>query len=111
MAGSAPQYRKRVTMWTECRTLTRLVARDARFFYIEHILLDGDTPAAHVMSRTVVTSCRRMVPPDEVMLELGRPDWNPRRSPIGWRPGARGGASALAAEKPHEPSFPRLKNL
>lgn len=77
MAGSAPQYRRRVTVWERCETVTRLVARDARFVYIDHVLLAGGEPAAQVMCRTVLTEGRRLLPTQVVCDELGAPDWNP----------------------------------
>ena len=77
MAGSAPQYRKRVTMWARCETVSRLVGRDSRFIYIEQQLLAGGAPAAQVMCRSVITERGRLVPVDEVAAEMGAPDWDP----------------------------------
>ena len=77
MAGSAPQYRKRVTMWTPLSFRTRLVGRDARFLFVRHVLYARDVPAAEIACRLVTTEKGRIAPTDEVMAELGAPDWNP----------------------------------
>ncbi len=79
MAGSTPQYRKRVTVFQRCETRSRIVARDPRFIYIEHLLMAEGAPAAHIMCRTVITAERRMVPTDEVVAALGDPGWNPEK--------------------------------
>lgn len=77
MAGSAPQYRKRVTVFQALETQTRLVGRDERFFYIEQTMLRRGEPTANVMCRTVITAKGRLVKTDEVAKALGREDWNP----------------------------------
>lgn len=81
MAGSTPQYRRRVTMWERLEFRSRLVARDARFFFIEQTLYvqDGESgaaPACNMMCRTVITSRGGIVPTDDVAAAIGRPDWN-----------------------------------
>lgn len=78
MAGSAPQYRRRVTMWEPLEFRSRLVARDTRFFFIEQTLYVRGAPACNMMCRTVITSRGGIVPTDEVAAAIGRPDWNPQ---------------------------------
>lgn len=77
MAGSAPQYRKRVTMWTPIEFRTRLIGRDDRFFYMRHLLMARGEPAAEIVCRLVVTEKRRMIPTDAVTEEMGVSDWRP----------------------------------
>lgn len=82
MAGSAPQYRKRVTMWARLEFRSRLVARDERFFFIEQSMWADGAPSFNMMCRTVVTAKGGAVATDEVAAELGRPDWRPE--PPAW---------------------------
>ncbi|QIE57066.1 thioesterase [Pikeienuella piscinae] len=77
MAGSVPQYRKRVTMLQKVETRSRLVARDERFVYIEQAMFRDGAATAAVMCRTAITLNGRLVPPERVAAELGRPGWNP----------------------------------
>jgi acyl-CoA thioesterase FadM len=81
MAGSVPQYRKRVGIWAPLEFRSRFVARDERFIYIEHAMYlgagTGAVPAFHNFCRTVITANRKIVPPQQVMAALGAPDWNP----------------------------------
>mgnify|MGYP000498272001 CR=1 FL=1 len=77
MAGSAPHYRRRVTMWEKLAFHSTLVAHDQRFFFIEHTLYASGEPAANVMCRTVITSRGKIVPPTNVLAATGVEGWNP----------------------------------
>ncbi|MGB0507047.1 MAG: thioesterase family protein [Pikeienuella sp.] len=77
MAGSTPQYRRRITMFEPLELHSRLIGRDQKFFYIEHNFYVRSQAAANIMCRTVITSKGRLVSTDEVAQELGRTDWNP----------------------------------
>lgn len=77
MAGSAPQYRKRVTMWRRLEFRSRLIGRDVKFLYMRHLLLADDEPAAEIACRLAVTERRRLKPTAEVVAEISAPDWAP----------------------------------
>lgn len=77
MAGSTPQYRRRITMFEPLELHSTLVGLDHKFFYIEHSFYVRGEAAANIMCRTVITSKRRLVPPSEVAREMGREDWRP----------------------------------
>jgi len=77
MAGSAPQYRKRTTMWARLEWRSRVIGRDEKFTFIDHVMIANGAPAAQVTCRLVVTSKGRLVPTQDVFDELGHGDWNP----------------------------------
>lgn len=77
MAGSAPHYRRRVTMWEKLAFHSRFVGRDERFFFIEQTLYASGEPAFNVICRTVITSKGKIAPPSDVLAALGHENWNP----------------------------------
>ena len=77
MAGSTPQYRKRVTMWTPLEFHSRIIGLDHKFAYIEHTLYARGAPAANVMCRSVIVAKGKIVSPRDVAEEMGHADWNP----------------------------------
>ncbi len=98
MAGSAPQYRRRVTMWEPLEFRTRLIGRDEKFFYMRHLMLARGEPAAEIVCRLVVTENRRIAPTDMVAAEIGATDWRPAL------PGWVAALAAAEAERPWPPA-------
>lgn len=82
MAGSAPHYRRRVTMWEKLVFHSRFIGRDERFFFVEQTLYADGEPAFNVMCRTVITSRGKIAPPSDVLAAMGFEDWNP--APPDW---------------------------
>ena len=77
MAGSTPQYRKRVTLMARLEWHNRLIGLDAKFAYIEHTLFANGAPAANIMCRSVIVHQGRLVPATDVAVEMGYGDWRP----------------------------------
>ncbi|MEL7466433.1 MAG: acyl-CoA thioesterase [Pseudomonadota bacterium] len=77
MAGSTPQYRKRVTLWARLEWHNRLIGMDAKFLYIEHTLSANGVPSANIMTRSVIVKQGKLVPATEVAAAMGFPGWNP----------------------------------
>lgn len=77
MAGATTRYRRRVRMFERVEMLTRCIGWDAKFIYIEQSMWkDGDC-TSHVLQRTAVTSKSGIVPPVQVLAELGQPTQSP----------------------------------
>ncbi|MEL6792055.1 MAG: acyl-CoA thioesterase [Pseudomonadota bacterium] len=77
MAGSTPQYRKRVTLWARLTWHNRLIGMDEKFLYIEHTLFANGVPSANIMTRSVIVQNGKLVPTAEVAAALGCADWRP----------------------------------
>lgn len=83
VAGSSVRYRRRIRTFERIEMHSRAICHDDRFFYIEQSMWkkSGDC-AGHALYRTAVTGPGGIVPPDEVIRELGHepgqypmPDW------------------------------------
>lgn len=80
IAGSALRYRKRITLWQRLEQRTRIAGWDARFLYFDQSLwTDPGTCANQGVFRAAVVRDRRMIPIDEVVPLLDRPDMAARR--------------------------------
>ncbi|MEL6576995.1 MAG: acyl-CoA thioesterase [Pseudomonadota bacterium] len=76
VGSSATQYRKRIRLFERFEIVTRLVARDEKWFYFEQITRKGETPCSAAFIRTaVVAGPKGTVPTQEVADALGLPDW------------------------------------
>lgn len=77
VAGSSVRYRRRIVAFERLEMRTRMVGRDARFFYIQQSLWKGDEAASSLLLRAAVTSKNGIVPTDDVATEMGAPEWDP----------------------------------
>lgn len=83
VAGSSPRYRRRIRAFERITMKSRGVGVDARFFYIEQSMWKRDGECAgHVLIRSAVTGKSGIVPPAEVLAQMGHtgdlpglPDW------------------------------------
>lgn len=83
VAGSTVRYRRRITAFERITMRSRGIGFDDRFFYIEQSMWKDDGECAgHVLIRSATTSRQGIVPPAEVMREMGYdtpspelPDW------------------------------------
>jgi acyl-CoA thioesterase FadM len=82
VAGASVRYRRRVTAFARIDMATRVVAWDARFFYIVQSMWVGGDCASQALLRTAVTARGRAIPSAELAAELGidptspePPDW------------------------------------
>lgn len=84
VAGSSVRYRRRIRAFQKFRMVSRGVGWDDRFLYIEQAmwLPDGEC-AGHVLIRSACTSASGIVPPRDLLAEMGHdpdtvhtpPDW------------------------------------
>ncbi|MEO1000685.1 MAG: acyl-CoA thioesterase [Pseudomonadota bacterium] len=78
MAGANVRYRRRITMFERVELRSRIVGRDARFLYIAQSMWRSETEAASsIVYRAATYAGKGIVPTDDVVAELGHPDWNP----------------------------------
>lgn len=78
VAGSSMYYRKRIAAFERFTLRTRLAGRDERWFYMVQTILRKDVPCSQGLIRiAVLRKPRGIVPTDEVVEELGYPDWRP----------------------------------
>ncbi|MEM8752584.1 MAG: thioesterase family protein [Pseudomonadota bacterium] len=77
VAGSNAQYRRRIRMFQRIEIRSRVLGRDDRFFYLEQSMFTKAGPASNIIYRTAVTDRNGLVPIDDVVAEMGFPDWNP----------------------------------
>lgn len=74
VAGNSTRYRKRVTLGTRLEMRSRCIGWDARFMYIEQSMWRGEDCTSHMLLRSAVIADRRMLPPAELLRELGQPE-------------------------------------
>ncbi|WP_306151419.1 acyl-CoA thioesterase [Roseovarius sp. MMSF_3281] len=79
VAGVSVRYRRRIRMFETVEMQSRAVWWDDRFVYIEQSMWKASGECAnHILLRTAVTGKSGIVPPNEVMAEVGqnltRPD-------------------------------------
>lgn len=82
VAGSSVRYRRRIRVFQRFRMTSRGVGWDDRFLYIEQAMwLPSGECAGHVLIRSAATGPDGIVPPEEVIEEIGGapdmtlPDW------------------------------------
>jgi acyl-CoA thioesterase FadM len=76
MAGSRVQYRRRVMPFAKMEIRSRLMGRDARFLYVEHVTWTKGAPAHHALYRVVIVGDRGIVPTEEALRGLDHPGWH-----------------------------------
>lgn len=77
MAGAVVQYRARVLPFARIEIRSRLAGRDARFVYIEQLVMTEGRPAHHAMYRGAIVGPDGIVPTDEVVAALPYDEWDP----------------------------------
>ncbi len=84
VAGSSVRYRRRIRAFQKFRITSRGVGWDDKFFYIEQAMwLPSGECAGHVLIRSAGTGPDGIVPPKEILAEMGHdadtevslPDW------------------------------------
>ena len=71
VAGNTLRYRRRVRMFDRLEMHSRCIGWDAKFIYMEQSLWrDGDC-TSHMLLRSAVTCGKGIVPPSEVLADLG----------------------------------------
>ena len=73
MAGSRVQYRRRVLPFAKMEIRSRLIGRDAKFFYVEHLTFTKGAPAHHALYRVAAVGPQGLVPTDAAVEGLGDP--------------------------------------
>ena len=78
MAGASVRYRRRVKAFETVDMRSRLASWDERFFYIEQSMWKKNGECAnHIVYRSAVTGKNGIVPPGEVIRELGVDEVSP----------------------------------
>jgi acyl-CoA thioesterase FadM len=97
VAGSSVRYRRRVRAFDRITMRSRCVGWDKRFIYVEQSMWVRGECASHALLRMAVTGRAGIVPPDDVMREMGGDLASP---PL---PGWVGAWIAADAERPWPP--------
>ena len=71
------RYRRRITVFDKIEMHTAIVGRDKRFLYVQQSMWRDGEATSGALFRLAVTSDSGIVPTDQVIEELGQPDWNP----------------------------------
>ena len=71
VAGSSVRYRKRITVFQKMTIHSRCLGADDRFIYLEQSIWLGGECAGNALYRTAVINRGKMVPPEEVLAEIG----------------------------------------
>lgn len=77
MAGASVRFRKRVRMFNKFEVRSISVGRDERFFYMEQSMWRNGEATSSILYRIAVTDKNGIVPTQDVVTEVGGPDWNP----------------------------------
>jgi acyl-CoA thioesterase FadM len=77
VAGTTVRYRRRLTVFTRVEQRSKCIGWDGRFFYLEQSFWRGGECASHMLLRAAVASKAGIVPPAEVMADLGRDPQSP----------------------------------
>ena len=78
VGGSSMQYRKRIRPFQRFTLRTEAVGRDDKWFYFLQTTRVGETACSQGLIRAaVVSGPRGTIPCQDVMDQLGAPDWNP----------------------------------
>lgn len=82
VAGSAVRYRRRVRMFDRIEMRSRVIGWDARFVYIEQIMIVRGSVTSQAVFRIAVTDASGIVPTERIAQTLapeapqpGLPDW------------------------------------
>ncbi|PTV95138.1 acyl-CoA thioesterase FadM [Rhodobacter aestuarii] len=77
VAGNTTRYRKRITMLQRFEMRTRCLGWDARFFYMEQAMWRGEECCNHILIRGAITSKAGIVPPQQVVEDMGHKGMSP----------------------------------
>ncbi len=77
IAGSNVRYRRRITTFSRIEMHTRALGRDARFMYLLQTMWVKGEAASSGVFRAAIVNKNGIVPTDEVVKQMGFPDWNP----------------------------------
>jgi acyl-CoA thioesterase FadM len=70
VAGSAVRYRRRVRAFDRIEMRSRLLGWDARFMYVEQVMIVRDVTTSQAVFRTAVTDRSGIVPTDRLVAHL-----------------------------------------
>ncbi|MEM6972540.1 MAG: acyl-CoA thioesterase [Pseudomonadota bacterium] len=77
VGGGFVQYRRRIRVMQRFEIQSRMIARDAKWFYYEQVTRRGDTLCSTALMRVaVVAGPRGTVPTQEVAEAMGHADWH-----------------------------------
>ncbi|GFE64740.1 thioesterase [Litoreibacter roseus] len=71
MAGASVRYRRRVRMFETMEIRSKALCWDERFIYLEQSMWVKGAPASSILYRSAVTGKDGIVPPSQVVEELG----------------------------------------
>ena len=71
VAGASIRYRRRIRAFDRFEMRTRGLGWDDRFVYIEQSIWRGGECASHLLLRSAVTSAQGIVPPAELVADMG----------------------------------------
>ncbi len=77
VAGASVRFRHRLPLFAKIELSTRVLGRDERWFYFHQVYSSKGKPCFSGLVRAGVKSEKGIVPVQEVMEALGRPEWNP----------------------------------
>ncbi len=77
MAGNTVRYRRRIKMFDRIEMRSRAIGRDARFFYLEQSMWVRGEAASSGIFRAAIVNKNGIVNTDELVAQMGVPDWNP----------------------------------
>ena len=75
IAGSCVQYRRRVKLWEALEIRSKIIGSDARFFYMEQVLLASGAFAHHAVFRVACVGPSGMLPIAEALRDFDHPGW------------------------------------
>lgn len=78
VAGSTVRYRRRVQVLERVEMRSRIIGRDARFFYMHQAMYRGGEATSSVLIRSAVIDAAGIVATDRVMSAMDLPDWRPK---------------------------------
>ena len=77
VAGNTIRYRRRVRVFDRLEMHSRCIGWDHRFLYMEQSMWNRDDCTSHMLIRSAVTSPAGIVPPEQVLAAMGRPQASP----------------------------------
>ena len=77
IAGNTVRYRRRIRLFAKIDMRTRILGRDARFFYFHQTMRIRGEAASSGLFRVAVVGDTGIIPTDEVAKQMAVPEWNP----------------------------------
>ena len=77
VAGVSVRYRKRIPIFQKYRMQTRMLGYDARFFYVDQSMWQGDTAMNQMLLRAAIRDTSGTVPPRDFLERMGKPTEQP----------------------------------